>query len=319
MSTPLGLPPIFADASIALVPASQIADFPVNTFLESIAVDVDNTLFFTSHLDGKVFWIGEDGIVNLHSTIAGKATGLVFTPDRHLLLTAWDDRNIPTVFIISPQGEAKVLVTMPDAIFLNGITPLTNDRYLIADSYRGAIWELDIAKKTTKIWLEHPNLGRSSPDQEFPAVNGLKIYGNAVYASNTEKMQIVRITIEADDRAGAAEIWLKNVNLDDFAFDVEGNIYGTTHIYNSIVKISPEGTITTIAQSEQGVTGSTALAFGQTDERSPLAALTRSNSVYVVTNGGMSYPLPTGIETAKVIRLEVGIQGLNLRSGLSTH
>lgn len=298
------LPPIFAATPVALAPARQIAEFPANTFLESIAISPDNTLFITSHLDGKVLRIGKDGEVTIYAAIAGKATGLAFAADGSLLLSAWDAENIPTVFTISPQGEATVLVSMPDAIFLNGLTPLGGDRYLMADSYRGAIWELNAAEKTVKIWLEHDCLARSSLDQEFPAVNGLKIYGNALYASNTAKMQIVKILIQPDGQPGEPEIFLQPVNLDDFAFDQDGNLYGTTHIYNSVVKISPNGSITTLAQAEQGMAGSTALAFGQSEGD--------RTGIYVVTNGGMSFPPPTGIEPAKVVRLEVGIAGYPL-------
>jgi hypothetical protein len=59
-----------------------------------------------------------------------------------------------------------------------------------------------------------------------------------------------------------------------------------------------------IAQAEQGMTGSTALAFGK--EEGDRAA------VYVVTNGGLSFPPPTGLESAKIVRLEVGVEGLPL-------
>jgi hypothetical protein len=38
---------------------------------------------------------------------------------KEIWLSAWDDRNIPNVFIISPQGETKVLVTISDATFLS--------------------------------------------------------------------------------------------------------------------------------------------------------------------------------------------------------
>ena len=78
---------------------------------------------------------GTDGIPVVHAMIPGKATGLAFTPDGNLLLSAWNDQNISTLFTISPQGTATVLITLPDAIFLNGLTPLVKDRYLIADSY----------------------------------------------------------------------------------------------------------------------------------------------------------------------------------------
>ncbi|HEY9626157.1 MAG TPA: hypothetical protein V6C84_02560 [Coleofasciculaceae cyanobacterium] len=306
------LPPIFAETPVALVAARSIAEFPANTFLESIAISPDNTLFITSHLEGKVLRIEPEGVPIVHGTIAGKAAGLAFAADGRLLLTAWNAENVPTVFVVSPQGEATVLVSMPDAVFLNGLTPFKSDsfqddkadRYLIADSYRGAIWELNATEQTVRIWLEHPDLARSSPDQEFPAVNGLKIYGDVLYASNTAKMQLVKIPIQPNGEPGEPEIFLQPINLDDFAFDQEGNLYGTTHIYNSVVKILPDGSVTTIAQAEQGVTGSTALAFGKGEGD--------RTSLYVVTNGGMSFPPPTGLEPAKVVRLEVGNAGYPL-------
>lgn len=296
-----GLPPIFAETPVALVAAKTIAEFPVNTFLESIAVSADNTLFVTSHLDGKVWRIDAAGDVVLHTQIAGKAAGLTFLPDGSLLLSAWDEQNVPTVFKIAADGTADVLVSMPEAIFLNGLTPLDSNHVLIADSYRGAIWQLNVSEKTVQIWLEHPDLARSAPDKEFPAVNGLKIFDGVLYASNTEKMQLVKIPIQ-DGQPGTPEIFLSPINLDDFAFDQQGNLYGTTHIYNSVVKISPEGNVTAIAEATEGMTGSTALAFGRSQ--------TDRTGLYVVTNGGMSFPPTTGVEPGKVVRLEVNLPGL---------
>lgn len=292
------------EAQIALVPAQTIAEFPVNTFLESIAVTADNTLFITSHYEGKVIRIGADGVPIIHATVAGKATGLEMTSDGELLLSGWDDQETSVVWRIATDGVIELLAKLPEAIFLNGLTKLIGDRYLIADSYRGAIWELNTSTKIVKIWLEHADLARSSSDEVFPAVNGLKIYDNFLYASNTQKQQIVRIPILPDGLAGEPEIFLTGINLDDFAFDQIGNLYGTTHVFNSVVKISRDRTVTTIAQLEQGVAGSTALAFGRTEGN--------VTSIYVTTNGGMSYPPATGIEPAKVVRLEVGVAGLLL-------
>jgi len=139
---------------------------------------------------------------------------------------------VPTVFSISSAGEVAVLVTLPDAMFLNGVTLLDGDRALIADSYRGAIWEVNVPAKTVQIWLEHPLLARSSADQEFPAVNGLKIFDQVLYASNTQQMQLLKIPI-VDGQPGTPEVFVSPINLDDFAFDQEGNLYGTTHIYRT--------------------------------------------------------------------------------------
>ncbi|CAN1210148.1 Gluconolactonase [Tumidithrix helvetica PCC 7403] len=299
------------DFPSAIASAQTITEFPVNTFLESIVVGADNTLFITSHYEGKVFRIGSDGVPEIHATIQGKATGLALTPDGEILLSGWDEQETSVVWCISANGTVELLAKMPEALFLNGLTRLSGNRYLIADSYRGAIWELDLSTKTVGIWLEHPFLARSSPEEVFPAVNGLKIYENFLYASNTQKQQIVKISILANDRPGEPEIFLTGMNMDDFAFDKMGNLYGTTHVFNSVVKIRCDSqrdanrpTVTTIAQLEQGMAGSTAVAFGKTEGN-----LTH---LYVTTNGGMSFPPPTGIESAKVVCLDVGIEGLPL-------
>jgi hypothetical protein len=286
-----------------LVPAQTIAEFPLNTFLESIVVDGNNILFITSHEEGKVIRMGTDGVPATHAIIQGKATGLALTPEGELLLSGWDEQGTSVVWLIATDGTIELLAKLPEAFFLNGLTKLKDDCYLIADSYRGAIWELNIVTKAVNIWLAHPDLARSSPEEVFPAVNGLKIYENFLYASNTQKQQIVKIPIGVDGQAGEPEIWLTEINLDDFAFDQEGNLYGTTHVFNSVVKITPDRTVTTIAALAEGMAGSTALAFGTGDDRSRL---------YVTTNGGMSYPPATGLEPAKVVCLEVGIAGLGL-------
>jgi hypothetical protein len=139
-----------------------------------------------------------------------------------------------------------------------------------------------------QVWLEHPFLARKNPENEIPAVNGLKIFSNFLYASNTQNTEIIKIPIEANYQPGEPSVFVQNANIDDFAFDREGNLYGTTHIYNSVVKIDLNGNITTIAQAAEGMVGTTAAAFGKVEgDRTHL---------YVTTNGGMSFPPPTGIE-----------------------
>jgi WD40 repeat protein len=220
-------PTLFSDTPIALVPAHTIAEFPINTFLESIVVSDDNTLFITSHYEGKVIRIAADGVPTTHTTIAGKATGLAISTDGSLLLSGWDDQDICVVWQIASDGATKVLMSLPDAVFLNGLTHLTDQFYLIADSYRGAIWQLDVVQSRVHLWLEHPLLARANAENGTPGVNGLKIFGDVLYASNTQNAQIIRIPIQANFQSGEPEIFVQNANIDDFAFDKAGNLYGT--------------------------------------------------------------------------------------------
>ena len=295
------LPPIYADTLIELAPAKIITSFPVNTFLENLAIAPNGTISVTNHEVGQIVRITPDGNQQIHASVEGKVSGLAFTSNGGLVATGWNAESIPVISLITADGIVETLVKLPDAIFLNGITPLSDTQYLVADSYRGAIWLIDITQRHGSIWLEHSLLARSSSESVIPAANGLKRFGNFLYVSNTEKMLLLRIPISITNEPGEPEIFVKQTNIDDFAFDVEGNLYGATHIYNSVVKITPDGNTTIIAQAEQGVVGSTAVAFGQTESD--------STAIYIVMNGGMFLPLPTGVLPANIVRLEVGKTG----------
>ncbi|MBW4695797.1 MAG: DJ-1/PfpI family protein [Lyngbya sp. HA4199-MV5] len=297
------LPPIFTATPEAIVPAQTVAEFPVNTFLENIAINQAGELFVTSYEEGKIYHVTPAGAFKAFAQIGGNAAGIAFDRQGNLLVAGVTDDKTPAVFQIGQDGAAIPIVMLPDALFLNGMTYLTTERYLIADSFKGAIWEVNIAEKTARLWLQHERLARSEAEfPPFPGANGLKMYGNTLYVSNTQRQQLIRIPLNSDFTPGTPELVLTNVNLDDFAFDTQGNLYAATHVYNSLVKITPDGQITTIAKAEQGMTGNTALAFGRT--------AADQTAVYITTNGGMSLPSATGVEPAKVVRLEIGIPGL---------
>ncbi|MDZ7953041.1 gluconolactonase [Nostoc sp. DedQUE09] len=298
------LPPIYVDTTIELAPAKVIASFPVNTFLENLAIAPDGTIFVTNHEVGEIVRISPDGNQQIHATVEGKVSGLAFAANGGLVATGWNADSIPVVSLVANDGTVETLLKLPDAIFLNGITPFSNTQYLTADSYRGAIWLIDVAQPRTSIWLEHPMLARSNSENIIPAANGLKRFGDFLYVSNTEKMLLLRIPVDTANRPGEPEIFVEQTNIDDFAFDVEGNLYGATHIYNSVVRIASDRSTTIIAQAEAGVIGSTAVAFGQTQSD--------RTAIYVVTNGGMFLPPPTGVVPANVVRLEVGKPGYPL-------
>lgn len=304
MGNSAGLPSIYADKQIQLALAKIIASFPVNTFLENLAIAPDGTIFVTNHEVGEIVRISPDGNQQIHASVEGKVSGLAFTANGGLVVTGWNADSIAVVYLIASDGTVETLLTLPEAIFLNGITPLSGTQYLTADSYRGAIWLIDIAQRRGSIWLEHPMLARSNSENVIPAANGLKRFGDFLYVSNTEKMLLLRIPVGIGNEPGEPEIFVEQTNIDDFAFDVEGNLYGATHIYNSVVRIASDRSTTIIAQAESGVIGSTAVAFGQSEGD--------RTAIYIVTNGGMFLPPPTGVVPANVVRLEVGKAGYPL-------
>ncbi|MDX2270467.1 MAG: SMP-30/gluconolactonase/LRE family protein [Cyanobacteriota bacterium] len=288
------LPPIFDQVPPQLLPATSLARLPQNTFLESIVATPEGDLFITNHEAGKILRLNSQGSLSIWATLAGKATGLVRTEDQSLLVTGVDPTQTQMVLRVDSTGQVTTLLKMPEAQFLNGITHLAGSRYLMADSYRGAIWLFDASQATAEIWLEHPLLARPDSNNPIPAVNGLKIFNNILYASNTAQQRLLKIPVGSDGKAGDPQIFVERINLDDFALDSDGNLYGATHIYNSVIKVTPQGSITIVGQP---TVGSTAVAFGETPAD--------SQSLYVVTNGGMFLPPPTGVEEAQVIRLQL--------------
>ncbi|NEP19658.1 MAG: gluconolactonase [Leptolyngbya sp. SIO4C1] len=286
------LPPIYDTAPQSLAAAESVASLPVNTFLENVVVAPDGVLYVTSHETGSILRV-EAGEVETYAQIAGKVAGIALGPEQTLVVTGANETGMPAIFQVAADGAVETLL-LPDAVFLNGVTPLSETQYLVADSYLGAIWQVDVARQTASMWLEHPLLARANAENPIPGVNGLKVQDGILYASNTEQMRLLKIPINALGEAEAPEIWLEQVNIDDFDFDAAGNLYGATHIYNSVVAIAPDGRLTTIATAEAGVTGSTAVAL------SPEEA-----ALYVVTNGGMFLPPPEGVLPAQIVRLNL--------------
>ncbi len=294
------LPAIYAETPVALIPSQSIVKFPVNTFLENLAVLPSGDIYFTNHEVGEVMQLDPEGNLTVYAQLSGKVSGIAWIEPNQFLVNGWNAEGIPFIAVLS-QGEVQFLQTLPEAQFLNGITPLSSRHYLMADSYRGAIWSFDVTTKTVELWFEHPLLARSDQDSTFPAVNGLKRFGNSLYASNTQQMLLLQIPLDENLDPQEPEIFIAGTNIDDFAFDVQGNLYGATHVYNSVIRIDRDRHTTIMAQAEQGVTGCTAVAFHGTD-------------LYVVNNGGMFLPPATGVEPAQVVRLAVGVSGMPLLS-----
>jgi hypothetical protein len=116
-----------------------------------------------------------------------------------------------------------------------------------------------------------------------------------VYASNTAKQLLIKIPV-IDGNAGKPEVVKREIGLDDFDFDSSGNLYGATHVYNSLVKGAPDGKVTIIGEIDQGMAGSTAVA---------VRTISGQSELFVTTNGGMSMPPEGGIQSGKVINVKL--------------
>jgi hypothetical protein len=290
------LPSIFASVPKQFVNAQTILERQAGTFFENLVLAQDGTLLVTSLFDGKILSVSPAGEAQDFAQISGILSGITLDKKGNIVAVGAFEGKVPSVFHIDSHGKLLSTTPVEGAWLLNGITRLEGDRFLIADSYTDRIFEFDLLSKKSSIWLADETLARTGAKVSIPGVNGLKIYNGVLYATNMDKAQIVKIPILSGGKAGRPDVWVRGVFGDDFSIDHSGNVYLTTHAYNSVVKITADGRKTIIGEKIQGLTGATSLAFGKGKFK---------HSVFVVTNGGVLIPPAEGIQKALIVRLDL--------------
>jgi sugar lactone lactonase YvrE len=290
------LPNIFASTPKQLLDAKTLAAYPKNTWLENLVVGQNGALYVTNYPEGKVFKIAADGKKEVYASIDGKIAGIALYHKNQFLVTGWDKQGKPAIFKIDDKLSVIKLLNIDGGMFPNGIVHLHSDKYLVADSYAGCIWQYDAASNKATVWLKDKLLERSSSKSQYPAANGLKMYNGNLYVSNTEKQTLIKVPISAF-KPGVPLLFIDKVNIDDFTFDGSGNIYAATNVYNGVIKITPDKNITIVADLSSGVAGSTSVVIAKNR--------VGASVLYVATNGGMAVPPPTGVEEGKIIELSL--------------
>jgi sugar lactone lactonase YvrE len=295
VSTAQELPPIFSTTPKQIAAASTLASFPPKTFLENLILLPSGDLLVSSHYEGVVYKVNSKGEKEKFASVKGKVTGIAAYGKDRFVLTGNDENDKPEIYLLDTKGTINKLMDLKEGQFLNGIAHLSGDDFLVADSYKGSIWKVNANEKIASEWLTDDLLKRGNEQNPTPAANGLKIYNNTVYISNTQKQLLLKVKIE-NGKPSKPEVFVSKVNLDDFTFDDAGNLYGTTHVYNNVIKISPTKEVTIIAEQPQGVSGCTACVLKKN---------AKGYVLYVSTNGGMYFPPPTGIEDSKIVVLSI--------------
>ncbi|MCJ1408647.1 hypothetical protein MMC19_002722 [Ptychographa xylographoides] len=297
-----------------LCPFSTVHSFPANSFVENIAVRRSGDILVTVHNTSELVEISPQpphaakvvhhfpanlfGIVEVGDDVFYISTGTIGAAGSFAIYKV----------ALSPSSPPLVskLVDVPEAVFLNGSAVLDPSRglFLVADSLLGALFVIDTQAATASRWLQHAVLTKVTDDPYTPGVNGIKLHAGHLYLSNTDAKTFLRVAVSpAGTPAGEIETVFERCNIDDFAIDAEGDVYATSHVFNSVVKITRDGTRSRIAGGPQDaiVAGTTAAAFGRTERD--------ATTLYVTTNGGMSNPVGGEVGQARLLALEVGAKG----------
>jgi len=145
--------------------------------------------------------------------------------------------------VVLDKNGAVVKIIKPTAgCFLNGITKWHDD-YFVVDARNGTIYRIDIAKGELDTWL-HDDLMSPTVARTYPGANGIRVFGDWMYWTNTVRSTMYRVHIGKDGRPdGAISPFAMFPGGDDFWFAKDGTIYAPSG--TNILKISPTGEVST--------------------------------------------------------------------------
>ena len=189
---------------------------------------------------------------------------------------------------ISPDGTGKFFVQLPRGAWPNGVTLGPDGKLYVADSALGVLWRVDPTTGT----LEKAYAGKVLRARPYialpPGANGVHFHGRDLYVTVSDQGTLLKLHLGEDGKLGAPTVAARGVPADDFAVDGDGTVYLTTHIYNTIVRVTPDGQRMVVADAHDGIVGATDAVFGRSDHD--------RRTLYVVTDGGA---LATGNRAAR--------------------
>ena len=109
----------------------------------------------------------------------------------------------------------------------------------MADTVLGLVWRIHTdGTSLPEVWTADPLL-TPVPLPLTPGPNGLQVFRDEVYVAVSDRAHIVAFPILEDGAAGPGRVHAAGIALDDFAFDVNGNLYGTTDPFNTVARVAP--------------------------------------------------------------------------------
>jgi hypothetical protein len=295
--------PIHDEPEMHHLRARVLATWPAGTFVENIHARADGSMLVSVHSASELHRWREGQGVDVFARLPAPPAAINAHPDGGVIVVGGSVGTGPQfVWHVDDRGSVREIARVSDALFFNGATRFFPRHLLVAEAILGRIYHIDLATGASSVWLAHHLLAKITTEVMLPGVNGIKIFGRHVYVTNTDRALFLRIGIDERGLPGPIEILAEQLRADDFAFDCDGNAYLTTHIHNSLLRLTPGGARVNVAGADDGMAGSTAVAFG-VDPGS-------QNYAFVTSTGGVLAPIDGIVQPAKLIRVDVGSTGL---------
>lgn len=186
----------------------------------------------------------------------------------------------------------KLVTALPDAMFINGITPWSSTEVLVSDTVLGAVYQIDVSRgAVTKVLSS----------EDFAGINGIGVRDGFLYYISNNNQTFFRVSVSTDfDITGSPEAIFSGMSMDDFSLARDGAAYIAAVAMGQIIRVDPDGSTAIVAGAANSMD-----AIGCTAVR-----LARSRGfdkiLYATTNGGLGAPVNgTDPEPAKIIAVKL--------------
>ncbi len=265
-----------ASAAAAPVADARIAvqfDHARGQLPENIVLEPDGTAVVTLAAARQVAAVSPAGDTRVLATLPAPADGGINTPALGFALTtgiarsqdgtlyvlyATGTADLTGVWRLRPGGTPQRIAALPADGLPNGMALDERKGVLyIADSVLGTIFAVPAAGGTPTVWSNAPALARTA----FLGVNGVRLRHGALWATNLDHGTLLRIPLRGD-RPGPIQVRAEGLaGIDDFAFTGRGgDIIAALVTANTVVRIRPDGTTTTVLTAADGLQNPTSVA-----------------------------------------------------------
>jgi hypothetical protein len=255
---------------------SVITEWPQGSFVENLAARHNGHLLVTVYSTNKIYEVNpylSESNRTLLVTLPSGPTGIAELGSIGQQNT-WSIYRVNVQYGTTTNASFQQIVDIDSALLLNGLCVLSYEQgtLLSVDSMLGQIFKINIHTKQVELWYENDLLKKRSHDILMPGINGIRrcSVDGYLYLTNTDRAIILRLAIDPFDYRpqGQLETLVRNIVCDDFTIDRMGTIYATTHVHNSLMRLTPvkdgEYLKEDIATLADGLAGSTSCVFGRT-------------------------------------------------------
>jgi sugar lactone lactonase YvrE len=157
-------------------------------------------------------------------------------------------------------GDATHLPGTEKIALPNGLAFDKLSNLYVTDSRSGAIWRIPWGG-TADVWLQDQALTGDGSLGLFLGANGIAVRNGVFTVTNTERKTVLRIPKLGGSPGPITVVTTLSANPDGVALDVFGGAYIAENIANTIVKMTPGGSVSAIA-SGAPLDFPSSLAFG---------------------------------------------------------